>query len=171
MSHRRFSNSIYLSWGSKSQVFCNQSEWKCRDTAIVAPLILFSCCSGAQTELSCSRCSVWVFEAVNKLDLQSARWDNICSAVSSEPAPMHICVCLFSSRRLTSRLSQWKLSIWQLFLNSLFSFGIILKNCCSCSIYRITSLLRVFSRLFEELKSASAAFLIRVYILHRWLDF
>lgn len=46
MSHRRFSNSIYLSWGRKStkwlkkwrQVFCNQSKLKCRDTAIVAPL-------------------------------------------------------------------------------------------------------------------------------------
>lgn len=52
-----------------------------------------------------------------------------------------------------------------------FSFGIILKNCCSCNIYRITSLLRVFLRLFEELKSASAAFLTRVHVLHRWLDF
>lgn len=133
--------------------------------------LFFSAAAVVHRQLSCSRCSVWVFEAVNKLDLQSARWDNICSAVSSEPAPMHICVCLFSSRRLTSRLSQWKLSIWQLFLNSLFSFGIILKNCCSCSIYCITSLLRVFPRLFEELKSASAAFLTRVYILHRWLDF
>lgn len=90
--------------------------------------LFFSAAAVVHRQLSCSRCSVWVFEAVNKLDLQSARWDNICSAVSSEPTPMHMRVCLFSSRRLTSRLSQWKLSIWQLFLNSLFSFGIILKT-------------------------------------------
>lgn len=151
--HRHFSNSIYLSWGREStkwlknwrQVFCNQSKLKWRDTGIVAPLILFSCCSGAQPKLSCggkSRCSVWVFEAVNKLDLQSARWDNICSAVSPEQAPMHMCVCVCSlppgwPADSSNENCRYGSFFWK-----------VLKNCCNCNIYRITSLLRIFLRVF-----------------------